>query len=214
MLLNSDCVVAAGWLEGLRRAAHSDELVATASALTNHGTILSVPERNRPLPGAAAGAADRRQPPAPCSTQSLRLYPRLPTAIGHCVYVRRHALDLVGDFDLAFSPGYGEEVDFSQRCLLHGLVHVAADDVFVLHHGAARSGEDGGSNPLQREHERIINARYPYYQRAQTAASKAELGPLPRALATARRAMRGLTATIDARCLGPDVPARRCTRWR
>ena len=49
IVLNSDCEVAEGWYEGLRRAAYSDTRVATVSTLTNHGTILSVPERNRPL---------------------------------------------------------------------------------------------------------------------------------------------------------------------
>jgi GT2 family glycosyltransferase/glycosyltransferase involved in cell wall biosynthesis len=204
VVLNSDCAVAAGWLEGLRRAASSDALVATASALTNHGTILSVPERNRPRPDLpqdqtlahAAGAV---------LEQSLRLYPRLPTAVGHCMYVRRQALELVGDFDLAFSPGYGEEVDFSQRCALHGMVHVAADDVFVLHRSGGSFSEDGQANPVQDEHERIIDARYPYYQRAQTETSNTPFGPLPRAVAAARRAINGLHVTIDARCLGPLV---------
>jgi glycosyltransferase involved in cell wall biosynthesis/GT2 family glycosyltransferase len=204
VLLNSDCVVAAGWLEGLRRAAKSDALVATASALTNHGTILSVPERNQPRPSLSQDQ-DLGHVAATVHDQSMRLYPHLPTAIGHCVYVCRHALDLVGDFDLCFSPGYGEEVDFSQRCLLHGLTHVAADDVFVLHRSGASLGEDGAVNPVRDEHERIIEARYPYYQRSQTAASNAEIGPLPRALASARRAINGLTVTIDARCLGPMV---------
>lgn len=204
IVLNSDCAVAAGWLEGLRRAASSDALVATASALTNHGTILSVPERNRPRPDLpqdqtlahAAGAV---------LEQSLRLHPRLPTAVGHCMYVRRQALELVGDFDLAFSPGYGEEVDFSQRCALHGMVHVAADDVFVLHRSGGSFSEDGQANPVQDEHERIIDARYPYYQRAQTEAGRTPFGPLPRAVAAARRAINGLHVTIDARCLGPLV---------
>jgi GT2 family glycosyltransferase/glycosyltransferase involved in cell wall biosynthesis len=201
VVLNSDCVVAAGWLEGMRRAAYSDALVATASSLTNHGTILSVPDRNRPqqglpqdrLIGGVASAVLGR---------SLRLYPRLPTAVGHCMYVRRQALDLVGDLDLVFSPGYGEEVDFSQRCVLHGLVHVAADDVFVLHRSGGSFSEDGKANPVQAEHERIIEARYPYYRRAEIAAVNDELGPLPRALASARRAIRGLSVTIDGRCLG------------
>jgi GT2 family glycosyltransferase len=202
VVLNSDCVVAAGWLEGMRRAAYSDAQIATASALTNHGTILTVPERNHPQPGLpqdklledAAGAI---------RTQSLRVYPRLPTAVGHCMYVRRQALDLVGAFDLAFSPGYGEEVDFSQRCVLHGLVHVAADDVFVLHHSGGSFAEDGETNPAQEAHEEIIDARYPYYARTRTEAAQVESGPLPRALAAARRAIRGLSVTIDARCLGP-----------
>ncbi len=204
VVLNSDCVVTAGWLEGLRRAAYSDELVATASALTNHGTILSVPERNRPQAGLpqdqglehAAGAV---------LAQSLRIHPHLPTAIGHCMYIRRHALELIGGFDLAFSPGYGEEVDFSQRCVLHGLTHVAADDVFVLHHAGGSFAEDGETNPVQKEHDAIIDARYPYYARAVEAASKATAGRLPRALANARRAIRGLAVTIDGRCLGPVV---------
>ena len=204
VVLNSDCVVAEGWLDGLRRAAYSDALVATASALTNHGTILSVPERNTPRPDLpqdmliedAAGAV---------LDHSLHLYPRLPTAIGHCMYVRRHALELIGAFDPVFSPGYGEEVDFSQRCVLHGFVHVAADDVYVLHHSGGSLGEDGCSNPVREEHELIVNARYPYYQRAQAAAGNAPYGPLPRALGAARRAITGLTATIDGRCLGPFV---------
>src|ERR1041385_6290033 len=117
VVLNSDCVVAEGWLQGLRRAAYSDALVATASALTNHGTILSVPERNRPQPGIPQDQTLAHTAGAVRSF-SLRFYPHLPTAIGHCMYIRRQALDLVGQFDLAFSPGYGEEVDFSQRCVL------------------------------------------------------------------------------------------------
>jgi GT2 family glycosyltransferase/glycosyltransferase involved in cell wall biosynthesis len=204
VVLNSDCIVSGGWLEGLRRAAYSDGLVASASALTNHGTILSVPRRNEPLPGLPQHQ-DLEHVASAVRKASLRLYPQLPTAVGHCMYLRRHALDLVGDFDLAFSPGYGEEVDFSQRCLLHGLMHVAADDVFVLHHAGGSFLADGEGNPAQADHERIISARYPYYERTQAAASKSAFGRLPRALTTASRALRGLTATIDARCLGPVI---------
>ena len=202
VVLNSDCMVAEGWLAGLRRAAYSDALVATASALTNHGTILSVPQRNRPLPGIPQ-QQDLAETASAVRKLSPRFYPNLPTAVGHCMYIRRQALDLVGDFDLAFSPGYGEEVDFSQRCVLHGLVHVGADDVFVLHHAGGSFGADGVANPVQEEHDRIVEARYPYYERATAAAATATFGRLPRAIASAKRAMVGLTVTIDGRCLGP-----------
>jgi len=95
VLLNSDTVVADGWLEGLREAVYVDPAIATATALTNHGTILSVPERGvsrSALPDGwsiedAAGAV---------RAHSLRLRPRLLTAVGHCVYVRRSALELAG----------------------------------------------------------------------------------------------------------------------
>ena len=202
VILNSDCVVAEGWLEGLRDAAHVDSRVATATALTNHGSLVSVPD----------GAPTPQLPPewsfdaaaAAVRSRSLRLRPRLPTAIGHCIYVRRSALELVGDFDLAFSPGYGEEVDFSQRCVRVGLCHVLADDVLVLHHGGGSFTRNGTRSPVQNEHERIIATRYPYYHDEVRLLEEDVAGPLSRALSAARRALRQLTVVIDARVLiGP-----------
>jgi GT2 family glycosyltransferase len=203
VILNSDCLVADGWLEGLRDAAYSDSRVATATALTNHGTIVSVPDRGRPTPQLPEGL-DFERAAADVRRRSLRIHPRLPTAIGHCVLVRRTALELIGDFDLAFSPGYGEEVDFSQRCLQAGLCHVLADDVLVLHHGGASFSPNGQRDPVKEQHERIIAARYPYYHEAVRLAEEEPTGPLPSALSVARRALRGLSVVIDARKLvGP-----------
>jgi GT2 family glycosyltransferase/glycosyltransferase involved in cell wall biosynthesis len=204
VVLNSDCVVAEGWLDGLRRAAHSDALVATASALTNHGTIVSIPARNQPQRGIPQ-EQDLAHVAGAVREHSRRYYPTLPTAVGHCMYIRRQALDLVGSFDLTFTPGYGEEVDFSQRCVLRGLIHVAADDVFVLHHAGGSLDEDGVANPAQEKHERIIEARYPYYRRATAAVAQDPFGSLPRAIAAARRAITDFSVTIDGRCLGPLV---------
>jgi GT2 family glycosyltransferase len=202
VVLNSDCLVAAGWLERLRAAAYSESRVATATAVTNHGSIVSVPE-GRPTPTLpqewtfddAAAAVQAR---------ALRIYPRLPTAIGHCMYIRRSALELVGDFDLAFSPGYGEEVDFSQRCRKAGLSHVLADDVLVLHHGGGSFTHNGRWPTVQEQHERMIAVRYPYYHDEVHSLEKDVTGPLPRALGAARRALKGLAVVIDARILsGP-----------
>ena len=203
ILLNSDCVVGEGWLEGLRDAAYSDSTVATATALTNHGSVVSVPERWNPRPQ-LPGDWSFDDAAAAVRAQSLRIHPRLLTAVGHCVFVRRSALELVGDFDLAFSPGYGEEVDFSQRCLLRGLCHVVADDVLVLHHGGGSFARAGKTNPVQDEHERVIAARYPYYHAGIDQIQREVTGPLPRALSAARRALKGLSVVVDARILaGP-----------
>ena len=202
VILNSDCVVGRDWLEGLRDAAYAESRVATASALTNHGTILSVPERNHPRPTLTQGWKLERAASA-IREKSLRLRPRIPTALGHCVYIRRSALELVGPFDEAFSPGYGEEVDFSQRCLLRGLSHVVADDVFVFHQG--QGSFSASARDIQAEHDELIWARYPYYRDAVKAAELGSLGPLPRALASARQALRGLSVTVDARVLGPHL---------
>ncbi len=64
VVVNSDVIVGPGWLEGLRAAAYADETVATASTLTNHGTIVSVPRRNAPSPAPPPGmAVGRGRPP-------------------------------------------------------------------------------------------------------------------------------------------------------
>lgn len=202
VVLNSDCVVADGWLMGLREAAYVDSRVATATALTNHGSIVSVPERGAPMPLPPEWSFEDAA--AAVRSRSLRIRPRLPTAIGHCMFVRRAALELVGDFDLAFSPGYGEEVDFSQRCVASGLCHVVADDVLVLHHGGGSFEHDGSRTPVQEEHEHRLAARYPYYHEAIRLVEDDVAGPLARALSAARRALKGLSVIVDARILaGP-----------
>jgi GT2 family glycosyltransferase len=184
VVVNSDCVVAPGWFEGLRAAAGSDSRIATVSAMADNGTIASVD----------AGGRSPEEAAAAIRASAKRLYPRLPTAIGHCFLVRRAALELVGGFDPAFSPGYGEEVDFSQRCLLHGMVHVLADDVWVHHRGGGSFSARAAA--LRAEHERLVEERYPWYRSAVRRAGE-------NAVAPARRALRPLSVTVDATAVGP-----------
>jgi GT2 family glycosyltransferase len=200
VILNSDCIVTAGWLEGLAAAARGDERNATATALTNAGSIVSVPERNHPraelspeLTVAAAAAAIR--------DASLRLRPDLPTCVGHCVYVSRRAVDLVGGFDPAFSPGYEEEADFSQRCLIHGLRHVLADDVFVYHRHAGSFGSGEEIERLRWDHHVLVSRRYPYYDAWVEEVRADRHSPLAQVITAAGAALRGVSVTIDARCL-------------
>jgi GT2 family glycosyltransferase len=200
LVVNSDCVVTAGWFHAMVSAAHQSTLVATVSVFTNHGTILSLPYRNRPQP-ALPQTIDPNAAAAAIAAASGTLRPRLPTVVGHCFYVRREALELVGPFDLAFSPGYGEEVDFAQRCSLHGLVHVVADDAFVLHKGSASFASNGAPNPLKEEHDRMVGVRYPYYYDWICKFAEDETSPFARAFGVAERSLRNLTVSIDGRCL-------------
>jgi GT2 family glycosyltransferase/glycosyltransferase involved in cell wall biosynthesis len=200
VLVNSDVWVSEGWLDGLRAAAASSNVIATVSSLTNHGTILSVPERNRPA-ALPAGVSDQDWARRIAANSQL-LRPRIPTAVGHCVYIRRAALDVVGGFDDAFAPGYGEEVDFSLRATLAGFFHVCADDVFTYHRGGTSFGSER-SRRLAEAHEGIIYARYPWYQDYANAIGDDDTSALAQALSNARRAVVGLRVAIDALCLGP-----------
>jgi GT2 family glycosyltransferase len=203
VVLNSDCAVAEGWLDALRDAAYDNGRVATATALSNHGSIVSTPNPND-ASSVSFGREDLDRAAAAVRRRSRRLRPRLPTAIGHCMYVRRTALELVGDFDIAFTPGYGEEVDFSQRCLLNGLCHVLADDVLVLHHGGGSFAFNEDRRFLQEAHEREISMRYPYYHHGLRALAETE-GRLSLSLKVAGRALTGLAVTLDLRGLRPGL---------
>ena len=199
ILVNSDVVVGPEWFERLTAAANSSSLIATASTLTNHGSILSLPSRNRPddrLPrGMDPADAARR-----IAENSLQLRPAIPTAIGHCVYIKRLVLDTVGMFDGEFGTGYGEEVDLSQRAVQAGFRHCLADDVFTFHRGGGSFGE--GARKQQARNEAIVNARYPWYLQWVVRTSMDEHSLLALALDRARIALTGMTVAIDGMCLG------------
>ena len=122
VMLDSDCLVADGWLEGLRKAAYSDGAVSTASAMVDDGGFIWINELGTMLEGEpAAGSFDDIA--AAVRARSVRLRPRLSTASTVCTYVRRSAVDLAG--------GLSEDLSFSDRCVRMGLSHVLADDVLV-----------------------------------------------------------------------------------
>jgi GT2 family glycosyltransferase len=157
VLLNSDTLTTPGWLEALRRCAASDARIATITPWSNNAEICSVPDfcRSAPIPDdLAAVAAAAAAAPAE--------YPDLPTGVGFCLFLRRAALEAIGDFDQAtFGRGYGEENDFCLRAEAHGWRNVLCDDAYVAHRGGASFGPVGlapGGENLAR-----LNARYPGY---------------------------------------------------
>jgi GT2 family glycosyltransferase len=157
ILLNSDTVTSPGWYEAMVRCADSDPRIATITPWSNNAEICSVPDfcRSAPIPqdlGAVAAAAAAGQP----------AYPELPTGVGFCMFLRRAALDALGDFDQAtFGRGYGEENDWCLRAEAHGWRNVLCDDAYVAHRGGASFSAVGlapGGENLAR-----LNARYPGY---------------------------------------------------
>lgn len=139
VLLNSDTEPCGDWLRRLARCAASDPRIASATPFSNHGEIVSIPRFIEPNPipdDLALMVAAVEQGPAG--------YPMLPTAVGFCMFIRRAALDRIGDFDAAtFGRGYGEENDWCLRAEAHGWRHVLCDDAYVLHLGGASFGPVG-----------------------------------------------------------------------
>jgi hypothetical protein len=187
VLLASHALVFEGWVERLELGGRSDTTVATVSALGNNAGVLSLLAPDEPLP--ASANLDRLA--AEITILSPKALPRTPTAGGHCVWVSRAALDLVGPLDTAFGSLHAAVIDFSQRCMLRGLANVAADDVWVLPSLSAQDGSVGleSDRPL-------LEKRYPYLTKT---LEEEPWPPLRRSLAVARRALLGLSVTIDAR---------------
>jgi len=141
VLLNSDTQVSDRWLRKLQAAAYSDPAIATVTPLSNSATICSVPEflEDNLLP---AGVSTEMMGEIVERT-SDREYPRLPTGVGVCLYIKRSALDTVGLFDESkFGLGYGEENEFCIRATSAGFEHVADDATFVFHEGQKSFGAE------------------------------------------------------------------------
>jgi GT2 family glycosyltransferase len=140
VLLNSDTEVTEGWLQGLQRCLASDPAIATATPWTNNGEIASLPRfcAANPVP------PDREAVAACIAGSGPPVYPELPTAVGFCMAIARHAIERVGLFDESrFGRGYGEENDFSMRARQAGMRNVLCDDVYVVHLGGRSFGPLG-----------------------------------------------------------------------
>ena len=196
--------VAEGWLEGLRRAARSDSIVASATPLSLGGGGLDVfTENGAPDTGSSGGErpdphVDRMGADEPGRTlnraaervasRALGLHPRIAIIGDGCAYVRRAALELAGPLDesLALSDALA---GLAIRLTALGMVNVLADDVLVQ--GEVLGPEAVESDPAPARagdaiRETVMND---------------EQGPLHRAKSRARMALRGLSVTIDGRAL-------------
>jgi glycosyltransferase involved in cell wall biosynthesis/GT2 family glycosyltransferase len=161
VLLNSDTIVTERWLEKLQAAAYSAVDIATVTPFSNHATICSVP---RFLAVNAIPSGHHVDSFARLVERcAARAYPRIPTGVGVCLYIKRRALNAVGVFDeAAFGLGYGEETDFCMRALAAGFVHVLDDATFVYHAGQRSFG--AGWRGRVRAAGRQMRRRHPAYR--------------------------------------------------
>jgi glycosyltransferase involved in cell wall biosynthesis/GT2 family glycosyltransferase len=171
VLLNSDTIVTPRWIEKLIDAAYSSGDVGTVTPLSNHATLCSVPrpfeENLLPTGFDAASFA------AVVENVSQRSYPRIPTGVGVCLYIRRALIDDIGYFDEKhFGLGYGEENDFCVLALARGWVHVADDATFIYHAGHRSFGASRAR--LERRGEAALRRLHPRYMPTIAAFMKAD----------------------------------------
>jgi glycosyltransferase involved in cell wall biosynthesis/GT2 family glycosyltransferase/2-polyprenyl-3-methyl-5-hydroxy-6-metoxy-1,4-benzoquinol methylase len=164
IVLNSDTIVTEGWAEKILAAAMSEPSVGMVCPLSNNATILSVPsmnENNCLSPGISVDQFARI-----VEEVSLRSYPRIPTAVGFCMYISRKCLSDTGPLDEVFGLGYGEENDFAMRAQKRGYCIKIADDAFVFHSGSTSFQTVAGDLDQRKiDNEKLLNQRWPQYHK-------------------------------------------------
>lgn len=158
ILLNSDTEVTPNWINKLRDVAYSKENVATVTPLSNNATLASIPnfleENNLP---SFISLEEYSKAIEECSFNE---YPEISTAHGFCMYIKREAIDKVGLFDdITFEKGYGEENDFSYRCINSGFINLMCDNTFIYHKGTQSFSEE--KTKFIESHLKILEERYP-----------------------------------------------------
>jgi GT2 family glycosyltransferase len=149
LLLNSDTVVTAGFLEEMQAVLAACDRHGACCPRSDHAAILSVPG---PDAHARWLALRDRQP----------RWSVLPTGVGFCMLIRRSVIRSHGLFDTVYGRGYSEENDFCSRINRAGYSTVAANRAFVFHaeHGSFKS-EDKTTQEARNAPE--LERRYPEY---------------------------------------------------
>lgn len=152
VLLNSDTIVTAGWLEGLAAAAYKDSSIGTVTPMSNNASHCSVYLEQRNLSIDRLGERLR--------AVSLHEYTDIGVGVGFCLYIKRLVWNEVGKLDVeSYRTGYGEEVDFCLRCEQLGYRHILCDNVFVYHKGTTSFSEADKLRNLKIS-DRILHKKY------------------------------------------------------
>ena len=155
LLVNSDVVVTPGAISEMRRILRGDDSTGIVCPRSDNASLASIPH----LAGLSRADASREfarwGAKEPESTT-------VPVAVGFCMVVRGELFREFGFFDTVFSPGYGEENDFSMRIRPGGWRTALANRAFAFHVGGASFGRDRAAE-LQLRNELVFRRRYPRY---------------------------------------------------
>ncbi|MBV6635067.1 MAG: glycosyltransferase [Mameliella sp.] len=159
VLLNTDAFLPAGWAPRLLRPIWEDPRVGSVTPLSNDAELGSVPEpgRAREIAPEVADAVDRF-----AATLNGAAQRAAPAGVGFCMALSPSALAEDPEFDPAFAPGYGEEVDWCQKTARKGFTHLYVPDLFVAHMGGQSFGSEA-KRALIARNSALITRRYPRF---------------------------------------------------
>jgi GT2 family glycosyltransferase len=160
LLLNSDTVTTPGFLEEMLDVLHASDDHGAVCARSNNATIASLPFRL--THGDAPRSVERTREVFHALAPHLPRWYVSPVAMGFCFLTRRTLIRQHGLFDEVFAPGYGEENDYCLRINAAGKSSLIANRALVLHAGS-KSFVGARRNTLRAQHQKKLEARYPFY---------------------------------------------------
>lgn len=145
VLLNSDTIVTAGWLEGMFEVVKARPNAAMVGPLSNAASWQSVPNLHDVKGGWSSNPLPEGFEPDDIAELVHELSPKqFPEATllnGFCTLMRRSVIEEMGYLDeAAFPMGYGEENDLCLRVRKAGYTLALADHVYVYHVKSASFG--------------------------------------------------------------------------
>ena len=136
LLLNSDTVVTAHWLEQLRAGLYSARDVGAVSCVTNYcsnGQQIGVDYHSLEEMQAFAASYNHTDPSK---------WEERTTLVGFCLLFRRAIYDYIGGLDERFSPGNFEDDDYCIRIWQAGYRCLLLKDTFIHHFGSVSFARD------------------------------------------------------------------------
>jgi GT2 family glycosyltransferase len=157
ILLSCDALPGPRWANNLQDAAYSADDIASVAAVSDDAGAFAVPHPRGRDPLELGWTVEDYQ--RLILQQSSALLPQTPVADGFCMFLRRDALDEIGDFDAASFPSrHGAEKDWSMRAGRAGWRHLI-DDRTLVHHARPAGSQDQDAERARK----TLEARYVDY---------------------------------------------------
>lgn len=156
VLLNSDCIVTEGWLEGLIAPLSRDRGIGLVGPVSNSvGNEQKIFTRgqtpDRIIEEGVTWVSNSRG--SRFETDMLSFF---------CVAMRRDVFAGVGMLDESFGLGFYEDDDYCMRVRIAGYRLVCVEDVFIYHRGGGSFDRlPQGTRKIMRENRGKLRAKYP-----------------------------------------------------
>lgn len=160
LLLNSDTIVSADFVEKLADAAFSTVGVGIVGPLSNAASTQSIPDVQSRANQTAINGLPPGMSPADmdrwCEERSPAEFPRVPLVHGFCFGLTRQAINAIGWFDeVNFPRGYGEENDYCFRAAAAGIGLAVATNTYVFHAKSQSYSPEKRAAIVQPSNERV-----------------------------------------------------------